>query len=67
LDALKKRLGNVHANQRNSVRSQFLKRLNSFFTAAFSLRRIDHLLCLIVLLLLTVAGLGVAEDNSKQN
>jgi hypothetical protein len=67
LKALKGGSGDTHSSKRNSVRIQFLKSFDPSAASAFALRGVDHLPDLIVLLLLPVTGLGVVEDDGKQN
>ena len=67
LNALQERSADVHADQRNSILIQFLKRFDPASTAAFALRRIDYLPRLIMLLFEAIAGFRIVEDHCEQH
>ena len=67
IDALKKCARYVDADEGNAVLIEFLERFATPAAAAFSLRSVYDLPCLIMLLLDPVAGFGKVEDHRDED
>src|SRR5271154_5878010 len=67
MGVLKKCARHIDAHQRNAIAVEFLQRFDAPAAAAFSLRGVDDLPRLIVLLLEPVAGFGKIENHRDQH
>src|SRR5579863_4687474 len=67
MGVLEKCARDIHTHQRNAVAVEFLERFDAPAAAAFSLRGVDHLPRLIVLLLEPVAGFGKIKNHRDQH